>query len=223
MILFEEFAATVLLISWVTFVVAVLTKAIYHWMRSRGIEHDVAVYYNRKLIHILAGGLCAVAVPFLFKTAILPFVMAMMLAILTFTLRKTNRVMYWFQTKENSYEVSFCIMWGTIITLGWFISGDLWFGAVPVLFMSIGDAVTGVVRNLIYGKRTKSWLGNLIMAAFSMSIGAALGVAGILAGGAASFVEHFDFRLVDDNVIVPLVSFLILAFAKIYAPWMLNL
>ena len=223
MILFEELAATVLLVSWVAFVVAVLTKAFYNWMRSRGIKHDVAVYYNRKLIHILAGGVCAVAVPFLFKTAILPFMMAMSLAVLTFTLRKMNRVMYWFQIEENFYEVSFCIMWGTIITLGWFISGDLWFGAIPVLFMSIGDAVTGVARNLVYGKRTKSWLGNLIMAAFSMSIGAALGVAGILAGGAASFVEHFDFRLVDDNVIVPLVSFLILTFAKIYAPWMLNL
>lgn len=223
MILSEELAAAVLLISWVVFVVTVLTKALYNWMRSRSIEHEISVYYNRKVVHILAGGLCAVAVPFLFKTAILPFMMAMLLAILTFMLHKINRVMYWFQTEENFYEVSFCIMWGTIITLGWFISGDLWFGAIPVLFMSIGDAVTGVARNLIYGKRTKSWLGNLIMAVFSMSIGAALGVAGILAGGAASFVEHFDFRFVDDNVIVPLVSFLILAFAKIYAPWMLSL
>jgi len=223
MISIEELAATGFLIIWVVFVATILTKAFYNWMRNRGIQHDAAVYYNRKAIHILAGGLCAVAVPFIFKTAILPFVMAMLMAIFIFMLHKINKVMYWFQTKENFYEVSFCIMWGTIITLGWFISGDLWFGAIPVLFMSIGDAVTGVARNLIYGRRTKSWVGNLIMAIFSMSIGAALGVAGILAGGAASFVEHFDFKLIDDNVIVPLVSFLILTFAKIYAPWMLSL
>ncbi len=223
MILFEELVATVLLIGWVVFVVTVLTRALYNRMRSRGIEHDVAVYYNRKVIHILAGGLPAVAVPLIFKTPFLPFMMAMLLAIFTFMLHKINRVMYWFQTEDNLYEVSFCIMWGAIITLGWVVSGDLWFGAIPVLFMSVGDAVTGLVRNLIYGKRVKAWWGNLIMAAFSMSIGAALGVAGILAGGAASFLEHFEFRLIDDNVIVPLVSFMILAFAKLYAPWMLSL
>jgi len=222
MISVGEAAATLLLLGWVVFVVMILTKALYNWMRSRGIQHDVAVYYNRKLMHILGGGLCAVAVPFLFETPILPFVMAILLAFSTFMFHRKNRIMYWFQMEENLYEVSFCIMWGTIITLGWFISGDLWFGAVPVLFMSVGDAVTGVARNLIYGKRTKSWLGNLIMAAFSMSIGAALGVAGILAGGAVSFLEHFEFSPIDDNVIVPLVSFMILAFAKIYAPWMLS-
>jgi len=211
MISFEEMIATLLLLSWVAFVVMVLTKALYNWMRSRGVEHTVAVYYNRKVMHILAGGLCAALVPFIFKTALLPFMMAMLLAIFMFVSHKVNRVMYWFQTEENIYEVSFCIMWGTTIALGWFVSGDLWFGAIPVLFMSVGDAVTGVVRNLIYGRRTKSWWGNLIMAIFSMSIGAALGVAGILAGGAASFIEHFEFNPIDDNIIVPLVSFLILA------------
>jgi len=223
MISFEEIAAAVLLISWVVFVTIVLTRTLYNLMRSRGVEHDAAVYYNRKMMHILGGGLCAVAVPFLFKTASLPFVMAMLLAAVMFILHKTNRVMYWFQTERNLYEVSFCIMWGVIITLGWFISGDPWFGALPVLFMSIGDAVTGVVRNILYQKRTKSWWGNLFMAVFSMGIGAAFGVAGILAGGAASFVEHFEFRFIDDNIIVPMVSLLILTLAKIYAPWMLNL
>jgi len=223
MISFEEVLATVLLISWVVFVVTVLTKNLYGWMRSRGVEHNAAVYYNRKVMHLLAGGLCAVAVPFIFKTPFLPFVMAMLMALFTFIPHKINKVMYWFQTEENAREVSFCITWGAIITFGWFVSGDLWFGAVPVLFMSVGDAVTGIVRNLIYGKRTKSWWGNLTMAIFSVSIGAALGVAGILAGGVASFVEHFEFNPIDDNIIVPLVSFLILTFAKIYAPWTLSL
>ena len=109
------------------------------------------------------------------------------------------------------------------IARGWVVSGNLWFGAVPVLFMSIGDAVTGISRILVHGGRTKSWWGNLIMAAFSMSIGAMLGAAGILAGGAASLFEHFEFRLLDDNVIVSLVPFLILVAAWIYAPWTLHL
>lgn len=40
-------------------------------MRKRGVQHFVAVYYNRKVVHILAGGLCAIIISFNFKTAIL--------------------------------------------------------------------------------------------------------------------------------------------------------
>jgi dolichol kinase len=171
----------------------------------------------------LAGGVSAVAVPLFFRTPHLPFALAMLLTVYMLIIRKTGRVMYWFQMEDSFHEISFCVMWGLIIALGWVFFGDLWFGAVPVLFMSVGDAVTGIARSLIHGRRTKSWWGNLIMAAFSMSIGASFGLAGILAGGAASLIEHFEFRPVDDNVIVPLVPFLILAAARVYAPWALSL
>ena len=224
MISVEEVVATVLLFSWVIFVATILTKTLYGWMRKRGVDHYVAIYYNRKVIHMLAGGVCAVIVPFVFRTAILPFIMAMLLAVFIYTPHKLGKIMYWFQTKENTYEVSFCIMWGIIITLGWWLSnGDFWFGILPVLFMSIGDAVTGILRNYIYRKRTKSWWGNLAMALLTMTMGTTLGPAGVFAGGVASFVEHYEFNPIDDNVTVPLVSFLILMFAKIYAPWSLSL
>jgi dolichol kinase len=223
MISIEETVATVLLFGWVIFVATILTKRLYKWMKSRGIENNVAIYYNRKVIHILAGGVCAVIVPFVFKTSFFPFVMAMLLAIFLYAPHKMGKLMYWFQTEDNMYEVSFCIMWGTIITLGWLFSeGDFWFGILPVLFMSVGDSVTGIVRNVLYKKRTKSWWGNLVMACFSMFVGAVLGVAGILAGAVASVVEHFEFPPIDDNVTVPLVSFLILILAKFYAPWLLT-
>ncbi len=224
MISLEESIATALLFSWVIFVAMVLTKYLYKWMKDRGVEHNVAVYYNRKIIHMLAGGLVATLVPFVFKTSLLPFAMAMLLAIFIYTPHKMGKIMYWFQTEDNMYEVSFAIMWGIIISLGWLFSGgDFWFGVLPVLFMSVGDAVTGVVRNAIYKKRTKSWWGNLVMALFSIFLGATLGFAGILAGAAASVVEHFEYRPIDDNVTVPLVSFVILILAKFYAPGLLTL
>ena len=222
MISVEESAVTALLFCWVIFVATVLTRSLYKWMKKRGVEHNVAVYYNRKFIHLLAGGIVAAVVPFVFKTSFFPFVMAMLLAVFIYTPHKIGKIMYWFQTEENTYEVSFCIMWGTIITLGWLFSGgDFLFGTIPVLFMSVGDAVTGIVRNLIYKKRTKSWWGNLVMALISVSVGTMLGYAGVLAGAAASVVEHFEFPPIDDNVTVPLVSFVILMLAKFYAPWLL--
>jgi len=130
--------------------------------------------------------------------------------------------MYWFQVEENSYETSFCIMWGVVISVGWLLSnGNFWIGILPVLFMSIGDAVTGIVRNKLYGRRTKSWWGNLAMAILSIPLGAILGLAGAIAGVAASIVEHFEFKFIDDNVSIPLVSLIILLIANVYAPWMI--
>jgi dolichol kinase len=61
------------------------------------------------------------------------------------------------------------------------------------------------------------------MALFSMIVGAVVGFAGILAGVAASIVEHFEFKPLDDNVLIPITSFLILLAAKIIAPWSLTI
>ncbi|RLI21835.1 dolichol kinase [Candidatus Bathyarchaeota archaeon] len=219
----EEIIATAILFSWIIFVVAFLTKKLYGVMMKRKFAHNVAVYYNRKVIHIFAGGLTAFLVPLIFKTPILPLSMALLLGVLTYVPHKTGKLMYWFQVKENMYEVSFCIMWGIIITLGWLVSGgEFWFGVLPVLFMSIGDAVTGIVRNMLYKRRTKSWWGNLTMALFSIPIGAILGFSGIIAGAFASFIEHFEFNPIDDNITVPAMSFLILLLTKVFAPWMLT-
>lgn len=218
----HELVATVILFVWVMLVATILTRKLYSWMRSRGFEHYVAVYYNRKVIHMLAGGVCAIAVPFVFSTPLFPFAIAAFLAIFTYTPHKIGKLMYWFQTEDNMYEVTFAIMWGVIITLGWLLSGDFLVGVLPVLFMSVGDAITGIVRNYLYKKRTKSWWGNLAMAVFSVSVGTVLGIAGVIAGGVASIVEHFEFYPIDDNITVPLVSFLILVLAESYAPWLLT-
>ena len=219
-----EILASVILFLWVVFVVNFLTKNLYEFMRARRMRHNVAVYYNRKVIHMLAGGLVAVLVPFIFNTPIIPFIIASLLGALTYIPHKIGKLMYWFQTEDNMYEVSFCIMWGVILTLGWLISGgNFWFGVLPVLFMSFGDAITGIVRNMLYKRRTKSWWGNLVMALFTIPAGSILGLAGIFAGAAVSLIEHFEFNPIDDNVTVPLSSFLILTLARFYAPWMLIL
>ncbi|MCX8170405.1 MAG: dolichol kinase [Candidatus Bathyarchaeota archaeon] len=224
MIYIEEITAAFILLIWVIFVVMILAKKFYSFMMKKGLEKNVAVYYNRKLIHILTGGLCASIIPLIFKSFILPFIMSLFLAAFLFYHHRKNRLMYWFQTSDNSYEVSFCIMWGLIIALGWILTGgDFRIGVLPVVFMSVGDAITGIVRNAIYRRRTKSWWGNLAMALFSMSIGAVVGLAGIIAGAVASLVEHFEFKPIDDNVLVPATSFLILLLARIFAPWSFTL
>ncbi|HIP85424.1 MAG TPA: dolichol kinase, partial [Pyrodictium sp.] len=64
--------------------VVVGTKALYDIMRKHGLPHNVAVYYNRKAIHVLAGGVVALLVPLLFSEPWIPFVLALVLALLTY-------------------------------------------------------------------------------------------------------------------------------------------
>ncbi|MCF8884378.1 MAG: dolichol kinase [Aigarchaeota archaeon] len=223
-ILFSEVLVTVVLFVWVVFLVTFLTKRIYEFMKKRGLRDNVVVYYNRKIIHILAGGLVAIIIPYTFTTPLLPLAMALLLGLFTYIPHRTGRLMYWFQVENNMYEVSFSIMWGVVIALGWFISnGNFWLGVLPVLFMSIGDAVTGLVKNTLFKKRTKSWWGNLAMATVSIPMGAVMGVAGMIAGAVASFIEHFEYHPIDDNITVPLTSFIILVLAMLYAPSLLTI
>ncbi|MGQ9691162.1 MAG: hypothetical protein ACUVQY_07880 [Thermoproteota archaeon] len=107
---------------WVLFVVGVLTYLCYKVMIKR-VPDRVAVYYNRKIIHILAGGLIGYLVPFIFSTPFYPLVLSMVLGIFTLIPHLINRTMYWFQTSDNAYEVHFCLSWGLILTAGWFFTG----------------------------------------------------------------------------------------------------
>jgi len=63
----------------------------------------------------------------------------------------------------------------------------------------------------------------LAMALFSIPIGAIMGLAGMFAGAVASFIEHFEIKPIDDNVLIPLTSFITLLLAHYLAPWSLTL
>ncbi|MEM1966080.1 MAG: hypothetical protein QXH12_08200 [Candidatus Caldarchaeum sp.] len=204
----NEVLATIALFAWVLFVSLFLTRKIYEKMVAKGVEHHVAVYYNRKIIHILAGGLVAILVPYVLNNLLLVTVLVAVLAVGNYIPHKRGKLYHWYQVEENMFEVHFIIMWGLIMGLG-FLLGDLRIGILPILFMSIGDGVTGLVRNVLYRRRTKSWWGNLAMALFCVPTGfMTLGTAGAVSGAIASVVEKFEFGKVDDNITVPLVSFL---------------
>ncbi len=203
---------------WVLFVVGVLTY-LYYKVMIKKLPDKVAVYYNRKIIHILAGGLIGVLVPFTFSTPFYPLILSLVLGVFTFIPHLANRIMYWFQTRDNAYEVHFCLSWGLILTAGWFFTGgNFWFGVIPILFMALGDAVTGLVRNAMFKRRTKSWWGNLAMAIVNIIIGLKLALPGVVAGLFSSIIEHFEFGPIDDNITVPISAFLILMLFYLFAP-----
>lgn len=212
-LLAKETIYTLLLFAWVLIVVGPLTKYTYVLLRRKGVSHNQAVYYNRKIIHMLAGGLVSLMIPLLGYTSpitILPMLVLLFLA--TYLPHRTGKLMYWFQDPDNINEVHFVIMWGVVMVGSWVIFRDWRFGVLPVLFMSFGDGVTGIVRNAMYDKRNKSWIGNIAMALVAVPVGYILmSIPGALAGLASSIVEHFEIhRKIDDNITVPLVSFSII-------------
>lgn len=212
----QEILFALILVAWVILVSLVITKKIYNLMLEKNIKENVAIYYNRKIIHVLAGGLVAFLVPFIFSSFLIPLIVGLLMAVALYLPHRTGKLFYWFQVPENYYEVNFCLMWGIIIAIGWYVFQNAWYAIVPVLFMSIGDAVTGFTRNLIYKRRTKAWVGNLAMGIVTIPMGSIAGIAGIIAAIFCSFIEHFEFKYIDDNVTIPISSFLILlAFTKL--------
>jgi dolichol kinase len=206
----EEWIYTLLLSGWVLFVAMPFTRWTYGLMRKRGLEHHVVVYFNRKIIHVLAGGFVAALVPFLYRSYVPIALMVAILAVGNYVPHRTGRLYYWYQVPENMYEVNFIVMWGLAMFLG-FALNDVWLAVVPVMFMAVGDGVTGIVRNLIYRRRTKALAGNVAMAAFCVPLGlAVLGPSGAIAGLVSSLVERFEFGPVDDNVLVPASALLVL-------------
>jgi phytol kinase len=215
-LLYEALMGTVLFLY--VIVVVFLTKYVYNAMVGKGLKHHVAVYYNRKLIHIFAGGVVALLVPFLFTSPLLPFILASALAIVTWWPHRTGKLMSWFQVRENMYEVNFCVMWGLSMLLAWVFLGDPLYALVPILFMAFGDAATGLVRNTMFKKRTKSWWGNLAMFAVTAPIAyILLGGWGVPLAAAASFIEHFEMNPIDDNVLISITAFLGVVLIKMFA------
>ncbi|MGC8973741.1 MAG: dolichol kinase, partial [Thermoproteus sp.] len=202
-------------LGWILFLSAYLTRKLYERWTARGMAPTRAVYFNRKIIHILAGGLVAISLP-LFSSWAIPVAMALLLSVFLYIPRRTGRLMYWFQTPDNAYEIHFTLSWALIVFLTWAVLGDLNVGIAAISFMAFGDAATGIVRNALFGRRTKSWWGNLAMAAVSIPIGYIYaGPIGALAGAVASVVEHFEWPPVDDNVTVPVVSFVIMLLPRL--------
>lgn len=196
--------------------VLVLTRYVYGALRRRGLSDNVVVYYNRKIIHVLAGGVIALVVPYIFTSPLVPTMFALLLAAVTYVPHKTGKILYWFQVRDNMYEVNFCFAWGLALFALWVLFDSPIYAVIPLTFMSFGDAVTGIIRNAVYRRRTKSWLGNLGMFAVTLPIGVYYaGYVGLIAALVASLVEHYELPpVLDDNVLITVSTLLVLVLSR---------
>ncbi len=209
------------------FTVIFLTKKTYHLMTKKGLKKEVAIYYNRKLIHIFAGGVIVLIVPHVFSTPWYPLLCGIVLTVITLFFHSTGRILYWFQTEENVNDVSFCFMWAVAIFILWFVFNDPWIAVIPPAFMAFGDGITGIIRNLAFKERIKHPIGNVYMMGVCILIGyyfanmsdiEGLAIWGVIAAVVASIVEKFEIGPIDDNVLITVSSVVVLYIGGIVGP-----
>jgi hypothetical protein len=208
------------------FIVIFLTKKFYDFMLTKHFTKKVAVYYNRKLIHIFAGGIVVLIVPFVFSSPWFPLFSAIVMTIIMYIAHRRGNTFYWFQTEDNINDVSFCFMWGIAIFVLWIIFGNPWIAIIPPAFIAFGDGITGIVRNIAFKERRKHIIGNIYMMGvcipigyyFASAGGPSIPLWGVIAAVVASLFERYEFGIIDDNVLVAGSATLLLYIGGILGP-----
>jgi len=208
------------------FSVFFLTKRLYDYMLKKHFKESIVIYYNRKLIHIFAGGVIVLIVPFVFSSPWFPLFSAVLMTIITYFAHKRGNTFYWFQTEDNINDVSFCFMWGIAIFILWCIFGNPWIAIIPPAFIAFGDGITGIVRNLAFKERRKHPIGNIYMLGVCIPIGyyfasagnPSIPIWGIIAAIFASLFERYEFGIIDDNILVAGSATIILYIGGILGP-----
>jgi dolichol kinase len=193
---------------WVAFVTLYL---------SRIFAKTFNTYVARKMLHILGGGIVAIFSPFVFSSPLIPIIASYIIMGYLLITRKYGRVLKWFQEESNIGEIYFSFSFGTILLIMWIIdnnfwySNEVWITILPLIFMSFGDGITGIIRNYVYKERKKGLWGTFGMAIFCTSVGYLVyGLIGVISAIIATIAELST--KVDDNLTVPFASFLTLLF-----------
>lgn len=187
-----------------------LTRIPYRSMIDRGMAPIRAVYYNRKIVHMLAGGIGSIMVPFAFTDPWYPLISGLLLTFLLAAAHMTGLRFYWFQTDENHNDVKFALMWASSVSLLWWLLENPWLAILPSLYMAFGDGVTGIVRNAVIRKRSKNPIGNVFMLLLCVPMGWIIGgladppipAWGLLSAIVATWIERYEFGLIDDNILI---------------------
>ena len=199
-------------------VVFFVAKYVYTLIKNRGFDESVVLYYNRKIVHMTTGGVIAFLVPFLFNSWIYPLATGFALALITTLARLKGKSMDFMQTKENWNESTFIVMWSLSIAVLWILFNDPFLAIIPALFISFGDAITGITRNALYKKRSKKPIGNVFMLIVCVVIGyyfasiaaKPIPLWGVLAAVTASIVERFEIGPIDDNILITVTAMIFL-------------
>ncbi len=160
-------------------------------------------WFNRKIIH-LSSVPAVFMYLYIFKEPYAFFTYGVLITLLLVLHHLRKNEMSWFQIRGNLGEVYFTASYSVIALTMWYMRE---LAVTVMLFMAVGDAVTGLVRMRVCRERCKHRVGSLAMLITTSIIGYVfLGSLGLLMAIIATLAEKQQF--VDDNLGVPLASIL---------------
>ena len=159
-------------------------------------------WVNRKIIH-LSSAPAALAYMFVFKEPYVFFGLSILFTIMLIIPHIRKREFDWFQLRRNYGEVFYTLSFSVLAITMWNVSRIL--AGVSMLFMAIGDSVTGLVRSRFLKERAKHISGSIAMLIVCSVIGYYfMQIRGILLAVLATIAEYQPW--VDDNLSIPLVT-----------------
>ncbi|MBA7631238.1 hypothetical protein ES703_38767 [subsurface metagenome] len=180
-------------------------------------DYGIPNYISRKLGH-LGGCVGFLLCPLLFSSFWWPFILTIGFTALLLYARMfrpdTFRGVGGSGRIEALAEIHFPATGVVLIGICWGLLNEPWLAIVPLTFMGAGDAITGLIRNKVYGREVKGNWGSLGMLATCLILAYfiqpyAIGVAGAIV---ATLVEKYTktSKYVDDNLTIPLASALVM-------------
>ncbi|RLG61006.1 hypothetical protein DRN86_01110 [Candidatus Geothermarchaeota archaeon] len=169
-------------------------------------------WVNRKIIH-LSTVPAVIAYMYFFKEPYVFFSFSIFFTVMLILPHLRGSELRWFQIKDNYGEVFYCISFAILSMAMWNL--DRVFAGLVMLFMAVGDSVTGLIRSRFLKRRGKHWTGTVVMFLVCSLIGFYfLSYDGILLALAATLAEGQPW--LDDNLSVPLITTLMGLFLRLY-------
>ncbi len=163
------------------------------------------VWINRKIIH-LSSVPAVLFYMYFFREPYVFLLYSIVFTVMLFSKHVKKTLDGWYQVEGNLGEVYFTLSYGVLSIVAWPEYKIL--AGVAMLFMAVGDSVTGIVRSRFVDKWQKHWTGSIAMLIVTLFIGMYfLGTHGALLALIATVAEAQPY--IDDNLTVPLISFLI--------------
>ncbi len=162
------------------------------------------IWINRKMIHlsVVPAILCYM---YVFNEPYIFFIFAIFFVVFLILPHVKSKELSWFQEKKNYGEVFFCLSFAILAIPCWENYRIL--AGVAMLFMAVGDSVTGIVRSRFLKNRGKHWSGSIAMLITCLFIGLFfLSYKGIVLSILATLLEYQPW--IDDNLTVPLLTVL---------------
>lgn len=160
------------------------------------------IWVNRKFIH-LSSIPAVFFYMYIFSEPYVFFFFSMIFTVILFIKHVRNDLSEWFQVKRNYGEVFFTISYGVVSIIFW--PNYKIFAGVIMLFMALGDSITGLVRSRFVKKRQKHWTGSLAMLIVCSLLGLYFyGLWGVILSILATIAEAQPY--LDDNLSVPIIT-----------------